>query len=120
MDLSRALEFLFRAWPQGLPKAGIIVTAMDTIPFADFLIADEFVIVENATSQTRKGREAGCRAGCHYGSETDDDRRACDARWFHREERLPGDAGTGRNGSGARNRAQPEPLRRRRQCPVRP
>ena len=65
MDLTAAWYSVFTSWPPGLPKAGILVTStQDTVPFVDFLIADQFVIVERDVPDSQGARKLVVALAC--------------------------------------------------------
>ena len=46
MDALQAWHKLFTAWPENVPREGLVVTVTDTIPFTNFLVSEGLVLLE--------------------------------------------------------------------------
>lgn len=58
MDLTAAWQSAFAAWPAELPRAGMLVTSgQETIPFVDFLLGPDFLIVERDKPDSQGARK---------------------------------------------------------------
>ncbi len=65
VDLTAAWHSVFTSWPESLPRAGILVTStQDTIPFVDFLVAEQFVIVERDVPDSQGARKLLVALAC--------------------------------------------------------
>jgi hypothetical protein len=59
MDAAEGWRHVFKSWPAGYPKSGIIVTSFqETIPFCNFMISDAIVLLERDRPDSLGARKA--------------------------------------------------------------
>ena len=58
MHSAEAWRSLFENWPESIPRAGILVTSYaETVPFKDFLISGNILLVERETPDSLGARK---------------------------------------------------------------
>lgn len=58
MESAAAWRPLFENWPQGIPREGLLVTSFqEQIPFKDFLVSGEVLLVERDKPDSVGGRK---------------------------------------------------------------
>ncbi len=57
MDRTNVWRQLFQAWPQSLPRKGVVVAAGEQTPFQEFMTMDNFVLLQRRAPDTMGARE---------------------------------------------------------------
>lgn len=58
MHAAEAWRSLFENWPESIPRAGLVVTSYgETVPFKDFLISGNILLVERDTPDSMGARK---------------------------------------------------------------
>ena len=58
MDAAEGWKKVFKSWPAGYPKTGMLVTTFqDTIPFSNFLISDQILLLERDKPDAQGARK---------------------------------------------------------------
>lgn len=59
MDVAQYWIQVFRSWPNGYPRQGLIVTSFqETIPFSNFMVSDGILLVERDKPDAVGARKA--------------------------------------------------------------
>ena len=59
MDAAAGWRQVFKSWPAGYPKTGMLVTTFqDTIPFSNFLISESILLLERDKPDAQGARKA--------------------------------------------------------------
>ena len=58
MDAAEGWRHVFKSWPAGYPKTGMLVTTFqDTIPFSNFLISEQILLLERDKPDAQGARK---------------------------------------------------------------
>ncbi len=56
MDEALVWRKFLAEWPEDIPHIGVIVTALDQVPFVDFMLSEHFGLFERRAPDTVGGR----------------------------------------------------------------
>jgi len=59
MDAAQYWNHIFRAWPAGYPRQGLIITSFqETIPFNNFMVSEGIILIERDKPDAVGARKA--------------------------------------------------------------
>ncbi|QDT53756.1 hypothetical protein Pan44_17790 [Caulifigura coniformis] len=59
MDAGQGWRHVFKSWPAGYPKSGLLITTFqETIPFCNFLLSEQILLLERDKPDAQGARKA--------------------------------------------------------------
>ena len=59
MDIAQSWHHIFKSWPAGYPRSGILVTTFqETIPFSNFMLSEGILLLERDKPDAQGARKA--------------------------------------------------------------